>query len=37
RRMNYYLTERGKSLRPVLKSMIVWGLKHIPDTRTPES
>jgi DNA-binding HxlR family transcriptional regulator len=37
RRMNYYLTERGKSLRPVLKSMIIWGLKHIPDTRTPEN
>jgi DNA-binding HxlR family transcriptional regulator len=34
RRMNYQLTERGKSLRPVLKAMIKWGLKHIPDTRT---
>ncbi|GAB4370309.1 MAG: helix-turn-helix domain-containing protein [Elainellaceae cyanobacterium] len=35
RRMNYQLTERGKSLRPVLKSMIAWGLKHIPDTKIP--
>lgn len=31
RRMNYYLTEQGKSLRPVLKALITWGLKHIPD------
>jgi DNA-binding HxlR family transcriptional regulator len=35
RRMNYQLTERGKSLRPVLKTMIVWGLKHFPDTEIP--
>jgi DNA-binding HxlR family transcriptional regulator len=37
RRMNYQLTERGKSLRPVLKAMIAWGLKHIPDTEIPEN
>jgi DNA-binding HxlR family transcriptional regulator len=36
RRMNYQLTERGKSLRPVLKVMIAWGLKHIPDTQIPK-
>lgn len=36
RRMNYQLTERGQSLRPVLQTMIDWGLKNIPDTRTPE-
>ena len=35
RRMNYQLTERGKSLRPVIKTMIVWGLKHIDDTQIP--
>jgi DNA-binding HxlR family transcriptional regulator len=35
RRMNYQLTERGKSLRSVLKAMISWGLKHIPDTQIP--
>ncbi len=33
RRMNYQLTERGRSLRPILKAMVVWGLKHIPDTQ----
>jgi DNA-binding HxlR family transcriptional regulator len=37
RRMNYQLTERGKSLRPVLRSIVVWGLKHIPETKTPEN
>ncbi len=37
RRMNYQLTERGQSLRPVLKTMIDWGLKNIPDTRTPDT
>ncbi|MBE9115028.1 helix-turn-helix transcriptional regulator [Lusitaniella coriacea LEGE 07157] len=36
RRMNYSLTERGKSLRPVLRTMIAWGLKHIPDTTIPD-
>ena len=35
--MNYQLTEQGKSLRPVLKAMIAWGLKHIPDTKIPEN
>lgn len=37
RRMNYQLTERGKSLRPVLKAMIAWGLKHISETQIPEN
>lgn len=37
RRMNYVLTEKGESLRPVMKVMIAWGLKHIPDTMVPES
>ncbi len=36
RRMNYQLTERGKSLRPVLKAIAVWGLKHIPETKIPD-
>jgi DNA-binding HxlR family transcriptional regulator len=36
RRMNYQLTARGKSLRPVLKTMIAWGLKNIPDTMIPD-
>ena len=33
RRMNYQLTEKGHSLRPVLKVIVRWGLKHIPDTQ----
>ncbi len=37
RRMHYTLTEKGKSLRPVLKTMIVWGLRQIPGTQTPDS
>ncbi len=37
RRMNYQLTERGQSLRPVLQTLIDWGLKNIPDTRTPDT
>jgi DNA-binding HxlR family transcriptional regulator len=37
RRMNYQLTERGKSLKPVLKATIAWGLKYIPDTKIPDS
>jgi DNA-binding HxlR family transcriptional regulator len=37
RRMNYQLTEQGKSLRPVLKVMAAWGLKHIEDTQIPVS
>jgi DNA-binding HxlR family transcriptional regulator len=36
RPMNYYLTERGKNLRPILKAMINWGLKHIPDAQIPK-
>lgn len=37
RRMNYYLTEKGKSLRPVIKTMVAWGLKYLPDTKIPET
>ncbi|HEY9637722.1 MAG TPA: helix-turn-helix domain-containing protein [Coleofasciculaceae cyanobacterium] len=37
RRMNYQLTQRGQSLRPVLKAMIDWGLENIPKTRIPEA
>jgi DNA-binding HxlR family transcriptional regulator len=36
RRMNYRLTEAGKSLRPVLKVMAVWGLKHLEGTQVPQ-
>lgn len=37
RRMNYQLTDKGKSLRPVLKVMATWGLKHIADTQILQS
>ncbi len=37
RRMNYYLTERGQSLRPVLRSIVVWGLRQIPETEVLQS
>jgi DNA-binding HxlR family transcriptional regulator len=37
RRMNYQLTQKGKSLRPVLKAMTVWGLKQIDDTQIPQN
>jgi DNA-binding HxlR family transcriptional regulator len=37
RRMNYQLTEQGQSLRPVLKTMIDWGLENIPETRIPQT
>ncbi len=36
RRTSYHLTETGKSLRPVLKTIAVWGLRHLEQTRTPE-
>lgn len=36
RRMDYQLTDKGKSLRPVLKVMIAWGLQHIADTQIPQ-
>jgi DNA-binding HxlR family transcriptional regulator len=37
RRMNYVLTEKGRSLRPVLRSMIVWGLRNVPNTQVPDA
>jgi DNA-binding HxlR family transcriptional regulator len=37
RRMNYQLTEKGKSLRPVLKVISAWGLKYIADTQIPQN
>jgi DNA-binding HxlR family transcriptional regulator len=36
RRMHHTLTEQGEILRPVLKSMIVWGLRHLPETQIPD-
>jgi DNA-binding HxlR family transcriptional regulator len=36
RRMNYSLTEKGQSLRPVMRVMAAWGLKHLDGTQVPE-
>lgn len=36
RRMNYQLTEKGRSLRPVLKVIAAWGLKYVADTQIPQ-
>jgi DNA-binding HxlR family transcriptional regulator len=36
RRMDYQLTDLGQSLRPVLKSMAVWGLRHLSGTQIPK-
>lgn len=33
RRMNYQLTEKGKSLEPVLRGITAWGLKYIDETQ----
>jgi DNA-binding HxlR family transcriptional regulator len=35
-RMSYLLTERGKTLAPVLEALIKWGLENIPDTDIPK-
>jgi DNA-binding HxlR family transcriptional regulator len=35
RRMNYFLTEKGHSLKPVLKIVAAWGLKHVEGTQVP--
>jgi DNA-binding HxlR family transcriptional regulator len=34
-RMEYVLTPKGEDLRPVLRSMLEWGLQHVPGTRRP--
>ena len=31
-RYAYYLTEKGLDLEPVMRSMIVWSNKYVPDT-----
>jgi len=32
KRYSYHLTEKGKDLEPVLKSLTNWSKKHIPET-----
>src|SRR5438067_10330838 len=34
-RYEYRLTAKGRELQPVVRSMVAWGLAHVPDTRTP--
>jgi len=35
-RFEYHLTEKGKELKPVLRALRLWGLKHLPGTGIPE-
>ncbi len=35
-RYAYQLTEKGEALAPVLKEMVIWGNKFIPDTISME-
>ena len=32
KRYAYYLTEKGLDLEPVMRSMMVWSNKYVPDT-----
>ncbi len=32
KRYAYYLTDKGQDLGPIMKSMMVWSNKYIPDT-----
>ena len=32
----YRLTSKGKTLKPILKSLALWGLKNIEGTRLPD-
>jgi DNA-binding HxlR family transcriptional regulator len=34
-RYEYELTDRGRTLRPVLDAMATWGLEQFPGTRIP--
>ena len=32
-RYEYFLTEKGEGLKPVLEAIIIWGEKHYPGTK----
>ena len=32
KRYRYYLTQKGRDLKPVMESLIVWSNKYIPET-----
>jgi DNA-binding HxlR family transcriptional regulator len=34
-RYEYRLTPKGRELGPVVRSMVAWGLVHVPGTRVP--
>jgi DNA-binding HxlR family transcriptional regulator len=34
-RHEYYLTEMGQDLEPVVMAIIAWGLRHVPETGHP--
>lgn len=36
-REGYFLTDKGRSLLPVLRAMKEWGLQNIPGTRVPKT
>lgn len=37
KRYAYYLTDKGKDLGKVMRSMVAWANKHIPDTSDMQS
>ena len=36
RRKLYYLTEKGKSLFPLMRELVLWGHDNCPDSQAPE-
>ena len=35
-RYEYYLTESGRALGPIIKAYVTWGRRHIPGTIVPK-
>src|SRR4051812_2322981 len=33
-RFEYFLTEKGKTLGPILREMVKWGLRHVKGSKT---
>src|SRR5690242_20390941 len=34
-RLEYHLTDKGEDLRPIIRAMLEWGLRHVPGTARP--
>ena len=34
-RVEYVLTEKGEDLRPIMRAMVEWGVRHVAGTRMP--